>query len=66
MSLTQSQDRFMKLAAYAPITPRPSGAGAANLTSQAKAIAFAVTVTLATVILGAYWLTWSSASSARR
>ncbi len=52
----------MKLAAYAPITPRPSGAGAAHLTSQAKAIAFAVTLALATVILGAYWLMWSSTS----
>ena len=52
----------MKLAAYAPITPRPSGAGAALSTWRAKAIACAVTLALATVILGAYWLTWSSAS----
>ncbi len=62
MSLTQSQDQFMKLAAYASVPPRPAEAEAAPSTSQAKAIAFAVTLTLATVILGAYWLTWSSAS----
>jgi hypothetical protein len=62
MSLTQSQDQFMKLAAYAPITPRPSGAGAALSTSRAKAIASAVVLALVTIVLVAYWLMWSSAS----
>lgn len=52
----------MKLAAYAPITPRPSEAGAALSPSRAKAIAFAVALTLVNIILVSYWLKWSSAS----